>query len=33
MGDMKLESMGLYRNIDRVDADLAALGVGPDDPV
>ena len=33
MGEMKLESMGLYRNIDRVDADLAALGVGPDDPV
>lgn len=33
MSDAKLESMGLYRNIDRVDADLAALGVGPDDPV
>ena len=33
MDEMKLESMGLYRNIDRVDADLAALGVGPEDPV
>ncbi len=33
MSEAKLESMGLYRNIDRVDADLAALGVGPDDPV
>lgn len=33
MADMKLESMGLYRNIDRVEADLAALGVGPDDAV
>ncbi len=33
MTEMKLESMGLYRNIGRVDADLAALGVGPDEPV
>jgi len=33
MTEAKLESMGLYRNLDRVDADLTALGVGPDDPV
>lgn len=33
MSEPKLESMGLYQNIDRVEADLAAIGVGPDDPV
>jgi cyclopropane fatty-acyl-phospholipid synthase-like methyltransferase len=33
MSDADLESMGLYRNIERVEADLAAPGIGPDDPV
>lgn len=31
MSDIK--SMGLYRNVERVRADLAASGFGPDDPV
>lgn len=31
MDDIK--AMGLYRNVDRIHADLAAAGFGPDDPV
>jgi len=31
MGDIK--AMGLYRNVERIHADLAAAGIGPDDAV